>query len=246
LTPARFDSKVVLVTGASRGLGAVTVDAFLAEGARVLAVARELPGRDDGRLLDLEGDVADPATATRAVEAARSTFGGLDVLVNNAAVDLAKPLAETTEAEARRIFEVNALGPLWMIQAAAGALAERSGAIVNVTSRLAHVGVPEMAVYGASKGALRALTHGAAIELAPLGVRVNAVAPGMTETPLLTEWLEASDDPAARRATVEERVPLGKLATPEQVAAAILFLASDAAAHVTGATLPVDGGYTAA
>jgi NAD(P)-dependent dehydrogenase (short-subunit alcohol dehydrogenase family) len=246
LTPARFDSKVVLVTGASRGLGAVTVDALLDEGARVLAVARDLPGRDDGRLLDLEGDVADPATATRAVDAARTAFGGLDVLVNNAALDLAKPLAETTEAEARRTFEVNALGPLWMIQAAAGALAERSGAIVNVTSRLAHVGVPEMAVYGASKGALRALTHGAAIELGPVGVRVNAVAPGMTETPLLTEWLEASEDPAARRASVEERVPLGKLATPEQVAAAILFLASDDASHVTGVTLPVDGGYTAA
>jgi NAD(P)-dependent dehydrogenase (short-subunit alcohol dehydrogenase family) len=246
LTPARFDSKVVLITGASRGLGAVTVDAFLAEGARVLAVARELPGRDDGRLLDLEGDVGDPATAAHALEAARTAFGGLDVLVNNAALDLAKPLAETTEDEARRIFEVNALGPLWMIQAAVGALAERSGAIVNVTSRLAHVGVPEMAVYGATKGALRALTHGAAIELAPLGIRVNAVAPGMTETPLLTEWLAASDDPVARRASVEERVPLGKLATPEQVAAAILFLASDAAAHVTGATLPVDGGYTAA
>jgi NAD(P)-dependent dehydrogenase (short-subunit alcohol dehydrogenase family) len=219
---------------------------LLDEGARVLAVARDLPGRDDGRLLDLEGDVADPATATRAVEAARTAFGGLDVLVNNAALDLAKPLAETTEAEARRTFEVNALGPLWMIQAAAGALAERSGAIVNVTSRLAHVGVPEMAVYGASKGALRALTHGAAIELGPVGVRVNAVAPGMTETPLLTEWLEASEDPAARRASVEERVPLGKLATPEQVAAAILFLASDDASHVTGVTLPVDGGYTAA
>jgi NAD(P)-dependent dehydrogenase (short-subunit alcohol dehydrogenase family) len=246
LTPARFDSKVVLVTGASRGLGAVAVDAFLAEGARVLAVARKLPGRDDGRLLDLEGDVADPATGTRAVEAARAAFGGLDVLVNNAALDLAKPLVETTEDEARRIFEVNALGPLWMIRATAGELAERSGAIVNVTSRLAHIGVPDMAVYGASKGALRALTHGAAIELAPLGVRVNAVAPGMTETPLLTEWLDASDNPEGRRAEVEGRIPLGRLATPGQVAAAILFLASDDATHITGATLPVDGGYTAA
>ncbi len=142
---------------------------------------------------------------------------------------------------------MNALGPLWATQAATGALAEGGGgAIVNVTSRLAHVGVPEMAVYGAAKGALRALTHGTAIELAPLGIRVNAVAPGMTETPLLTEWLESADDPAARRRSVEERVPLGRLATPDQVAAAILFLASDAASHITGATLPVDGGYTAA
>jgi NAD(P)-dependent dehydrogenase (short-subunit alcohol dehydrogenase family) len=246
LTGGDFDSRVALVTGASRGLGAVLVDAFLDAGARVVAVSRELPGRDDGRVLDVAGDIAEPTTATRAVEAAVTRFGGLDVVVNNAALDLAKPLGETTEEEARRIFEVNALGPLWMTQAAAGELAKRRGAIVNVTSRLAHVGVPEMAVYGAAKGALRALTHGTAIELAPAGVRVNAVAPGMTETPLLLEWLEASDDPRARRAAVEQRVPLGKLATPEQVAAAILFLASDAASHITGVTLPVDGGYTAA
>jgi NAD(P)-dependent dehydrogenase (short-subunit alcohol dehydrogenase family) len=103
-----------------------------------------------------------------------------------------------------------------------------------------------MAVYGASKGALRALTHGAAVELAPMGIRVNAVAPGMTETPLFSEWLEDRPDPAAARADVEGRIPLGKLATPDDVAAAILFLLSDSAAHITGVTLPVDGGYTAA
>lgn len=241
-----FDSRVVLVTGASRGLGVVVVDAFLAAGARVVAVSRELPGRRDECLLDVEGDVAEPTTAARVVGAALEAFGQLDVLINNAGLDLAKPLRETTAEEAQQVFAVNALGPLWMIQAASDALAERGGAIVNVTSRLAHIGVPEMAVYGSSKGALRALTHGAAVELAPLGIRVNAVAPGMTETPLLTEWLEASDDPAATRADVEARIPLGRLATPQDVAAAILFLAGDAAAHITGVTLPVDGGYTAA
>jgi NAD(P)-dependent dehydrogenase (short-subunit alcohol dehydrogenase family) len=246
VTSGGFDSRVALVTGASRGLGAVLVEAFLDAGARVVAVSRELPGRDEERICDVAGDIAERATAERAVEAAVARFGGLDVLVNNAALDLAKPLAETTEEEARRVFEVNALGPLWMTQATIDELAKRRGAIVNVTSRLAHIGVPEMAVYGSAKGALRALTHGAAIELAPLGIRVNAVAPGMTETPLLTEWLDASDDPKGRREAVEQRVPLGKLATPEQVAAAILFLASDAASHITGVTLPVDGGYTAA
>lgn len=246
MTGGHFDSRVVLVTGASRGLGAVLIDAFLDAGASVVAVARGLPGRDEDRLLDVAGDISQPATAARAVEAAAARFGGLDVLVNNAALDLAKPLAETTEEEARRIFEVNALGPLWTTQAAIDELAERRGAIVNVTSRLAHIGVPDMAVYGAAKGAVRALTHGTAIELAPLGIRVNAVAPGMTETPLFAQWLAASDDPQALRAAVEERVPLGKLAKPEEVAAAILFLASDAASHITGATLPVDGGYTAA
>jgi NAD(P)-dependent dehydrogenase (short-subunit alcohol dehydrogenase family) len=222
------------------------VDAFLATGACVVAVSREgAEGRARDRL-DLRADVAEPGTAKRAADAALEAFGGLDVLVNNAALDLAKPLVDTTPEEAERIFAVNALGPLWMMQAAVPLLARRSGAIVNVTSRLAHVGVPEMAVYGASKGALRALTHGAAVELAQLGIRVNAVAPGMIDTPLFREWLSQQDDAGVTSRAVVERIPLGRLATPEDVAQAIVFLASDAAAHITGATLPVDGGYTAA
>jgi NAD(P)-dependent dehydrogenase (short-subunit alcohol dehydrogenase family) len=103
-----------------------------------------------------------------------------------------------------------------------------------------------MAVYGASKGALRALTHGAAVELAPLGIRVNAVAPGMIDTLLFHEWLQQSEDRDAARDGVVERIPLGRLAGPDDVARAIFYLASDAAAHITGITLPVDGGYTAA
>jgi NAD(P)-dependent dehydrogenase (short-subunit alcohol dehydrogenase family) len=222
------------------------VDALLSTGARVVAVARGLSGRRSEQIVDITADLADPASAERIVAAGLDAFGRLDGLVNNAGLDLAKPLLETTVDETHRIFAVNALAPLWMIQAATPALAERGGAIVNVTSRLAHVGVPEMAVYGASKGALRALTHGAAVELGPLGVRVNAVAPGMTETPLFGEWVESRPDPKLARAEVEGRIPLGRLATPEDVANAIVFLLSDEAAHITGVTLPVDGGYTAA
>jgi NAD(P)-dependent dehydrogenase (short-subunit alcohol dehydrogenase family) len=238
--------RVVLVTGASRGVGAVTVERFLESGYRVVAVSRTLPGRQTESLLELSADLADPEAARRAVAAGLDAFGRLDVLVNNAALDLAAPLLETRVEDVRRIFAVNALAPLWMIQAAGPALIERKGAIVNVTSRLAQIGVPEMAVYGASKGALRALTHGAAVELAPLGVRVNAVAPGMTETPLFTEWAASRPEPERARAEVEGRIPLGRLARPEEVAYAIVFLASDRAAHITGVTLPVDGGYTAA
>ena len=240
------DGSVVLVTGASRGVGAVTVARLLESGARVIAVSRTLADRRTDQVLELAADLADPASSREVVAAGVEAFGRLDALVNNAALDLAAPLLETSVDDAQRVFAVNALAPLWMIQAAAPALAERGGAIVNVTSRLAHIGVPEMVVYGASKGALRALTHGAAVELAPMGIRVNAVAPGMTETPLFSEWLEDRPDPAAARADVEGRIPLGKLATPDDVAAAILFLLSDSAAHITGVTLPVDGGYTAA
>ena len=237
--------RVALVTGASRGVGAVTVERFLESGYRVVAVARSLPDRRTDDLLELSADLAEPESARQVVDAGLEAFGRLDALVNNAGLDLAAPLLETAVEDARRIFAVNALAPLWMIQAAAPALAERGGAIVNVTSRLAHIGVPEMAVYGASKGALRALTHGAAVELAPLGIRVNAVAPGMTETPLFSEWIAERPDPEAARAEVEARIPLGRLASPEDVAEAIVFLAGDGAAHITGATLPVDGGYTA-
>jgi NAD(P)-dependent dehydrogenase (short-subunit alcohol dehydrogenase family) len=240
------EGRVALVTGASRGVGAVTVSRLLEAGVKVIAVSRTLDERRDDQLLELSADLADPASARQVVAAGIEAFGRLDALVNNAALDLAVPLLETSVEDAQRVFAVNALAPLWMIQAAAPALSERGGAIVNLTSRLAHIGVPEMAVYGASKGALRALTHGAAIELAPLGIRVNAVAPGMTETPLFTEWLADRPDPAAARAEVEGRIPLGRLATPEDVAAAILFLLSDSATHITGVTLPVDGGYTAA
>jgi NAD(P)-dependent dehydrogenase (short-subunit alcohol dehydrogenase family) len=240
------ERRVVLVTGASRGVGAATVDALTSAGSRVVAVSRSLAGRRSEEVVDVSADLADPGSAARVVAAALDAFGRLDGLVNNAGLDLAKPLLESTVEETRRVFAINALAPLWMIQAATPALAERGGAIVNVTSRLAHVGVPEMAVYGASKGALRALTHGAAVELGPIGVRVNAVAPGMTETPLFREWLESRPKPELARADVEGRIPLGRLGRPADVANAIVFLLSDAASHITGATLPVDGGYTAA
>jgi NAD(P)-dependent dehydrogenase (short-subunit alcohol dehydrogenase family) len=238
--------RVALVTGAGRGVGAAVAERFVAEGVRVLAVSRTLRTSSDERLVHFAADLTDPDSGRQAVDAAVEAFGRLDVLVNNAGVDLVGPLGETTAEEARRTFEVNALAPLWMTQAAIGPLSERGGAIVNVTSRLAHIGVPGMSVYGASKGALRALTHGAAVELAPLGIRVNAVAPGMTETDLLREWLETLPDPRAARAEVESRVPLGSLAQPEEIAAVICFLASDAASHLTGVSIPVDGGYTAA
>jgi NAD(P)-dependent dehydrogenase (short-subunit alcohol dehydrogenase family) len=145
------------------------------------------------------------------------------------------------------VFETNVLGAYRMLTRIARALKARDGgSIVNVTSRLASIGVPTMAVYGASKGALLALTRGAAVELAPYGIRVNAVAPGMTATPLMEAWLADQPDPEASAAEVARTIPQGRVGTPEEVAAAIAYLAADESAHVTGASIPVDGGYTAA
>jgi NAD(P)-dependent dehydrogenase (short-subunit alcohol dehydrogenase family) len=155
-------------------------------------------------------------------------------------------LLAVEHSEVRRVIEVNFLGACWFLQAAGRAMHSRGGAIVNVTSRLASIGVPTMAIYSASKGALLALTRAAAVELAPLGIRVNAVAPGFTATPLFDAWLAEQPDHAEALRSALHGIPQGRLGTPEDVAAAVAFLAADESAYVTGASLPVDGGYTAA
>ena len=247
----RLDGKSVIVTGATSGIGRTIAERLHAEGARVL-----ITGRDEQRgmaLVDSLGersvfhaaDLTDSTSADEVVAAALSKFGALDVLVNNAALDHTGDLLTTPMNEIRNTFEVNAFAAIRMLQVAAQAMRERGGSIVNVTSRLATIGVPTMAIYSASKGAIRALTHAAAIELAPLGIRVNDVAPGMTQTPLYDEWLARQSDPTAAARDVVSQIPLGRLASPEDVALAVLYLASDDSRYVTGSTIPVDGGYTA-
>lgn len=249
----RLGGKIAIVTGATEGIGTAVAEAFIAEGARVVAVARRSePGeRLAARLGDgcrfVAGDVAEPATAERAIVEAERSFGSLDVLVNNAGLDLSGvPLLETAEAQARAVFDVNVFGALQLMLAAARTMSSRGGAIVNVTSRLAHVGLAGSAVYGASKGALYALTRGAAVEWAPLGIRVNEVAPGLTETSMIRVWVESMADPVQFRREREASIPLGRFASPEDVASAVVYLASDEARSVTGASIAVDGGYTAA
>jgi NAD(P)-dependent dehydrogenase (short-subunit alcohol dehydrogenase family) len=246
-------ARAALVTGATEGIGAAVARRLARDGLGLVLVARrEAPGRALERELGPEravfvaGDVADPATAPRAVGAALERFGRLDVLVNNAAVDYQSDLLETPLEDVRRVFETNVFGAFLVFREAAAAMRERGGSIVNVTSRLASIGVPTMTVYAASKGALLALTRGAAVDLAPMGIRVNAVAPGLTETPMIRSWIEGQDDPDAFRATVTAGIPQGRLGTPEDVAAAVAFLASEEAGHITGASLALDGGYTAA
>ena len=216
----------------------------------------------------LAGDLIDPATATRAVGAVNRHWGRLDILVNNAGIDYSGiSVLDSDPAVARQVMDVNFFGALFMLQEAARAmrLAQRGddagagarpadarlaeppavpvGSIVNLASRAGVVGVRTMAVYGASKAALISLTRTAALELAP-AVRVNAVAPGATQTPMMRTWIEEQDDPAAFERALSASIPLGRLAYPEEIADAVLFLASDESSHITGAILPVDGGYT--
>ncbi len=266
---------VALVTGATSGIGVEIARRLVTDGFRVVvtgrdtergaAVVQELlklqklqalqAGADpDAAVAFVRADLTDDGAAHAVVYATVQEFGRLDVLVNNAAIDHTDDLVETPVSAVRHVFETNAIAPLTVLQAAARQMrrqnaeagdGHRGGSIINVTSRLAHIGVPTMAVYSAAKGAMRSLTTAAAVELAPDNIRVNAVAPGMTRTPLFDEWLAEQDDPAATEKRVSREVPLGRVAESADVAAAVGYLASDGAGYVTGTTIPVDGGYTA-
>lgn len=248
----RLSGKTAIVTGATAGIGEAVCRLFAAEGARLVMVARR---QDEGdrlvaelgpeRAVFVQGDVRAESTAQRAVGEA-NRWGGPDVLVNNAGMDYTSDVLETPVEDVRLVLEINFVAAFLMFREVARSMRGRGGSIINVTSRTAVAGVPTMVVYGASKGALLSLTKGAAVELAGAGIRVNAVAPGLTETPLVASWLAAQKEPDAFRRRVLTTIPQGRFARPQEVAAAILYLASDESASVTGATLAVDGGYTAA
>ncbi|GAA2309305.1 glucose 1-dehydrogenase [Streptomyces hawaiiensis] len=244
-------SRVAVVTGATSGIGAEAARRLHRDGFAVLlsgrcgergeALAREL---DSGSVCFTPADLTRDGEPERLLAHAVDRFGGVDVVVNNAAADHTGELLHVPAAEIRATFEINTFAAIAVLQAAGRAMRESGGSIINVTSRLATVGVPTMGVYSASKGAMKALTAAAAVELAPYGIRVNAVAPGMTRTPLYETWLASQEDPEAVAREVAQGIPLGRPATPRDVAGAIAFLASPDADYITGITLPVDGGYT--
>jgi NAD(P)-dependent dehydrogenase (short-subunit alcohol dehydrogenase family) len=249
----RLENKVAVVTGATDGIGRTVAELFIAEGARVVAVGRRVaPGEQlvaragSDRAVFVSGDVSDPETSEKCVAVARDRFDRVDILVNNAARDLSGvPLLDTTIEQVNELLEVNVVGSILMMQACGRAMAGGS-AVVNVSSRLARVGLAGSVTYSATKGAIESLTRGAAIEWAAQGIRVNCVAPGLTETPMMADWVESQPDPREFRKAVEQTIPQHRFAQPAEVAAAVLFLASDESSAVTGATIRVDGGYTAA
>jgi NAD(P)-dependent dehydrogenase (short-subunit alcohol dehydrogenase family) len=246
--PLEFEGRTAIVTGAAGGVGRATVDLLLGRGANVVAhdidgAVREFETRDPDRVAAVVGDVADEATAARSVGAALDRFGRLDVLVNNAGRTLNKPLVKTTVDDWDRILTTNARGAFVQSREAMKAMKDaRRGSIVTVASYTSTVALPEGAAYTASKGAISQLMKVVAIEGAPFGIRANAVAPGVIDTGFLSD---IRPDGREYLRTFGNAHPLGRIAQPTEVAEAILFLASDRASFITGALLPVDGGYTA-
>lgn len=244
--------RVAVVTGATSGIGAVTAARLHADGFAVVVAGRDTTrGRQvverlGSRSVFARSDLTEPGAAQSLIASALDRYGRVDVVVNNAALDHTGDLLDTSEDDVRAVFEVNSLAAVSVLQAAGRAMRDAGGgSIINVTSRLASIGVPSMSVYSASKGALRSLTTAAAVELAPHNIRVNAVAPGFTRTPMYDQWLLEQADPQMAEAALCASVPLGRPAEPDDVAATISFLASPQASYITGASIPVDGGYTA-
>jgi 2-hydroxycyclohexanecarboxyl-CoA dehydrogenase len=242
--------KVVLVTGAARGIGAGIARAAAAAGASVAlgdvaeATVREAAEAIGKRALGLRMDVSDARSVRVAVEEAEAGLGPLDVLVNNAGIDVIQPFLESSEETWDRLWAVNLKGTLLVTRAVLdGMIARGSGRIVNIGSDAGRVGSSAEAVYSATKGGVIAFSKALAREVARHGITVNCVCPGPTDTALLEQVREFDEK---LHASLARAVPLRRLGRPEDVAAAVVFLASDAAAYITGQTLSVSGGLTMA
>jgi dihydroanticapsin dehydrogenase len=243
----RLAGKVAVVTGASGSIGAAIVEAFAAAGASQLLTGRsERIAVVPERAQYLPGDVLDEAFVERLMAEAVAAFGQLDILVNCHGRQFDSLIETTDLADARSVIETNVIGPLATMKHAIPWMLEGGGgSIVNISSRLGIVGIAGQAVYSASKGGLIMLSKGAALEFAERGIRVNVVAPGLTLTPGLEQGFLRRPDPEAYRRQRESTIPMRRLAAPAETAAAVVFLASDESSYITGAVLPVDGGYTA-
>ena len=228
-----------VVTGGGSGIGLATARLLAQRGAQV-AVVDISPGDE---FHGLSADVTDDAGVRQAIAQAAKHLGGIDILVNNAGAGATGTVADNTDAQWHQVFDVNVMGIVRVTRAALPWLrASRHAAIVNTCSIAATAGLPQRALYSATKGAVLSLTLAMAADHVHEGIRVNCVNPGTADTPWVGRLLDQADDPAAERAALERRQPMGRLVTAQEVAAGIAYLASPLAASVTGTALAIDGG----
>jgi NAD(P)-dependent dehydrogenase (short-subunit alcohol dehydrogenase family) len=245
------DTRTAIITGAAKGIGAACVRAFAEDGWGVVLV-----DRDETQLAAvaaacaaaaelIAGDVARRETNERAVALCAERFGRIDAVIANAGVDLARTIDDTTDEDIARLLAVNVRAVMYLAQAAHAALAATSGSFVVMASKTGLVAQPDSPLYCATKGAAIQLARALALDWAAEGIRVNAVCPGIVDTPMLDAIIAQTSEPDRTRREFETAQPLGRLATPAECGAVALFLASPAASFITGVALPVDGGFTA-
>lgn len=234
---SEFDGLVAVVTGGASGIGLATVEMLASSGAT--AVALDLNPGDGG----VACDVSDKDSVDAAIAEVLTRFGRLDIVINNAGIGARGTVADNDDDEWRRVLDVNVIGITRVSRAALPHLRQSPAAsIVNTCSIAGWAGLPQRALYSATKGAVLALTLAMAADHVKEGIRVNCVTPGTADTPWVGRLLDAADDPSAERAALEARQPMGRLVTAEEVARAIVYLASPLSSSTTGTALAVDGG----
>jgi NAD(P)-dependent dehydrogenase (short-subunit alcohol dehydrogenase family) len=255
LGPMKLENRIAIVTGAASGIGAASARLFAAEGARVALVdldekglgrvASEIEG-SGGQAIAIAADVSNAGQAREGVGRIMATWGRIDVLLTAAGISLGGTVESLDEATWDKTFAVNVKGTyLWIHHAIQPMIAARSGAIVTVGSQLAQSSLGKNAAYVASKGAIASFTKTIAVDHARQGIRINALMPGVIDTPMPARSLQRQADPEAARLFWKQRHPMGRIGQPEEVAKGALFLASDDSSFVTGTLLFVDGGWTA-
>jgi len=251
----RFEGKVVIVTGAGSGIGKAAATLFAGEGGMVALLDLDSKGVEEtsnaithqgGDALPLVCDVIDEQGVSNAVEQILQHYNRIDVLCNNAGIELSKPLVQTEGHEWDRVLAVNLKGMFLLSKhVLPHMISSGGGAVVNTSSISGLLGWPDSSAYCASKGGVIQLTREMAVEYGPQHIRVNCICPGTTVTPMTDRLLGLEEDPEGTALSIRAMHPLGRFAQPEEIARAMLFLASEEASFVTGAVLPVDGGYTA-
>jgi len=244
----QLDGLRAIVTGGASGIGAAIAELLAASGASVAIIDRDVPAEGGDAAADIaayRADVSDRASVEAAVAAIEARWGGIDIVVNNAAIGAQGDVAANDDEEWARVLSINVTGVARVTAAALPALRRSpAAAVCNVASIAAGAGLPQRALYSASKGAVAALTRAMAADHIREGIRVNAVSPGTADTPWVRRLLESAADPVREREALEARQPHGRLVSADEVAGAVLYLVSPLSASTTGVVLDVDGGVS--